>query len=122
MYRLSILEKIIKIDNDIIDQELLKLIEEETEKIKEEERKWKEKFNNMTIKIEFKGENKHIDTKKHYTLKEIKEQIKEAFKLEFDNKNMRLRVLNSNNRKLEGYSDEEKVLVNSYFIYRLWRN
>lgn len=105
--------------SDLLIHSELKLdIEEENNKILEEEKKMKEKLNNMTIKVYFEGITHHMSVKKTDSVREFKLNILKTVCLEEkyrDNlEDVRIRGFNSFNFKLlEFYHEEELSLENS---------
>jgi len=74
--------KIHKIEDDIIDEELMKEINEDIEKALEEERAWRERMNLMTVKIYFENLIKEIKFRKNENIFKMKEKILKEFMLE----------------------------------------
>jgi ubiquitin carboxyl-terminal hydrolase 47 len=125
MYRLiSKNNEIINIDETLISQELKEEVEKENEKIKEEERVEKEKASNITLKFKFGKVNKEIPFKNYYTVKELKLRAMKELEVQSDEKNVRLRVIDTaTNRFLETFPVEEFSLEESnlagYKVYSL---
>ncbi len=103
MYRQYNPQAIKKIGDELIDDELKKFIEEETIILIEEEKKWKEKFNNISLKFSHNGENLTIASKKTEKVKSLKLQVMKDFCITEDPSNVRIRTINPQNNKLVNY-------------------
>jgi len=118
MYRQSTLEKIEKIEDSLIEPSLKVLIDEETEILKEEEKKWKEKFNNITAKFIYNDITIIIPAKKTETIKDLKLHAIEEFKIDVKPHNARIRTVNSATNKMqEIFEDENAVIFYLLILY-----
>lgn len=128
MYRLanfgSESSSISYIDNNLINNDLKKDIDEDTEKLLEEERKWKEKMSNLTLKVYYKNEQKTLVVKKTDTVSHLKLEMMKAFGIEesFRPEDVRVRAYNQyGNKPLEFYHEEDSSLeANSIISYKTY--
>lgn len=104
--------KITKIEDTIIEPDMLEEIEEDTKKIIEEELAWKEKLRNITIKIYHDNITKEIIFKKDESIHKMKEKIKKEFFLEtLLLEDFKLRVYIKNLDKKMGYVEYEDLVI-----------
>ena len=114
--------KIKSIDNSIIEESILKEIEKDMEIIYQEERLWKEKFRNITLKIFYDNITKEIVFKKDENIKKMKEKIIKEFDLgkniSIESFKLRNYFINSD-RYAEYIEDEDNVY--KYFFKKNYR-
>jgi len=116
MYRQYNSNSIKKIDNDLIDPDFKYLLEEETKILNEEERKWREKFNNVSLKFSYNGETLTIASKKTDKVGVLKLQIMKDFNINTEPNNVRIRTVNPTNNKLVNYFINEELVSNIIHI------
>lgn len=110
LYRQATLEKVNTIADSLISAELTKDIDEEHEKILEEEKKWRERLHNFTLKIQFDDVQKTVVLKKYDTIKTLKERMMKEFNIDALEENVRVRAYNLiNNKPVEAYDEEDEV-------------
>ena len=110
MYRQYNPNPIKKIEDNLIDSDFKLFLEEETKILNEEERKAREKFNNISLKFSYNGENLTIVSKKSDKVNSLKLQIMKDFNIQLDPANVRIRSINPTNNKLLSFIiNEEKV-------------
>ena len=123
MYRLITNSQISHIDDCLINDELKNDINLEIMKQIENDKIEKEKANNITIKFKYNFKEKEINFKKFYTVKELKLKAMNDFEINIDEINVRLRVINYDNKFLETFPVEDLSLeetgIYSYKVYSL---
>ena len=110
MYRQITLQKVEKINDDLIEPNLRALIDIETEDLKEEEKKWKEKFNNISIKFVYNDITMIIPAKKSESVEDLKKHVIEEYKIDALPHNVRLRTLNTTTNKMQECFDDETLV------------
>jgi hypothetical protein len=86
-------------------------IEQENKKLKEEEERWREKLNSLTVKIIYKQDKNNIGLKKTDLISKLKDMMIDEYELGKINKeDIRVRGYNiSTNKYLEPYEGLNKV-------------
>jgi ubiquitin C-terminal hydrolase len=124
MYRKRCENIITSIENNIINDELKKELDQENERIREEDMRRKERMNALNVKVLIDGVQNALDVKRTDTIAFLKDKILNEFELNVKLSNTRLRLLNTiNGRMLDIYDKDDTTLddnnISAYKVYTL---
>jgi len=104
--------KIKKIENEIIEEELMNEINADFEKALQEEQAWRDRMNMVTVKIYFDNITKEIKFKKDENINKMKEKILKEFLLEdvYKTSDFKIRSYLKNYDKKEEYVEYEDLV------------
>ena len=116
MYREYTQIKINSIDDSMISQEIKQSMEQEKIEVIEQEKMMKERLDKINLKFMIGEEEKTIYISKLNTTNQLKIKVMNEFKIDKDEKNVRIRVVNNNGRLLDTFPLEDKT-IDDYSIY-----